>query len=842
VQLWNRTVPDLVFSSKGQHSAMQQLIRDIRYGARSLARDKAFSATVIATLAVCIAANSATFSIVNSVLLRPLPVPESDSIVLMANRYPGAGSPDSNNSAAGDYYDRLRDVSVFDEQAMFRGSGQTIEIGGTPQRVEAMRATPSLFRLLRVPPLLGRTFEDEEGEIGTESKVILSYGLWQQLYAGDRTAVGDDLRLSGRAHTIVGVMPPDFTFVNPEVRLWTPLAFTPEEKQGHHSNNWINIGRLKPGATLAQAQAQVDALNAANLEQFPQLRELLIDARFHTKVVPLQEMIVGDVESILYLLWGGAGFVLLIGALNIANLALVRLTLKRKELATRQALGASGSLVMRQFIVENLLAASAGGALGVGLGASLLQGLQMFGLEQLPRAGEIRMDGSVVLASLALAVAVGLLVGCAPLAQSFRVNLSRALLDDGRSGTSSRGTNRVRQTLVAAQIGAAFVLLLGAGLLFTSLRQLLRVDPGFRTDRVLTLSASAPSTSYEGEKERRELMRRSLAAIRAIPGVAEAGATTGIPFGSNRSDSVIFPEGYQMRPGESVISPRQLRASPGYFEAMEIALVKGRYFSDRDDESATPAIIVDDRLAELFWPGQDPIGRRMFQPERAENLLRVDENTRWLTVVGVVRSVRLDDLAGSGSPVGAYYFPLAQSPSGFFTFAVKTVGEANGAVRAVRTEMARIDPELALFDIQTMSERAELSLSSRRTAMTLAVGFGGVALFLSAVGIYGLLAYYVTQRRREIGIRVALGSTSANIVKLVLREGLLLASVGLTVGVGGAIALREVMANEVYGVSALDPLVIGGVALLLATVVATASAVPARRAGLIDPVRAINNE
>jgi predicted permease len=337
-------------------------------------------------------------------------------------------------------------------------------------------------------------------------------------------------------------------------------------------------------------------------------------------------------------------------------------------------------------------------------------------------------------------------------------------------------------------------------------------------------------------------MQRSLTAIRALPGVAEAGATTSIPFGSDRSDSVIFAEGYQMQPGESVISPRQIRITPGYFEAMGIALVKGRYFSDRDDETAPAAIIVDERLADRFWPGGDPVGRRMFQPQSAENLLRTDENTRWLTVVGVVRSVHLNDLAGSGSPVGAYYLPFAQSTNTFFTFAVKTAGDANGFASAVRAVMARVDPQLALFDIRTMTERAELSLTSQRTAMTLAIGFGGVALFLSAIGIYGLLAYYVTQRQREIGIRVALGSTTANIVKLVLREGLLLAAAGLVFGVGGAIALRKVMANEVYGVSALDPLVIGGVALLLAMVAATASAVPARRASRIDPVRAINRE
>ncbi len=822
---------------------MPQLLRDIRYGVRSLARDKVFSATVIATLAVCIAANSATFSIVNSILLRPLPVPESESILLMANRYPGAGAGDLDFSAAGDYYDRLRAVSAFEEQAMFSMGGQTVEISGVPQRIEAMSATPSLFRLLRVPPTLGRMFDDEEGEIGAERKVILSHGLWRELFGGDAAAIGRDLRMSGRPYTIVGVMPQDFTFVNPDIRLWTPLAFNPEQKQSHHSNNWYNVGRLKPGARAEQAQAQVDALNAANLEKFPQLRELLIDARFHTKVLPLQEMIVGDVEGILYLLWGGALFVLLIGALNIANLALVRLTLRRKELATRQALGARGMQAMRQFIVENVMAALAGGALGVVLGAGLLRGLQSFGLARLPRASEIRMDGEVVLVGLALAAAVGLLIGCAPLAQALRLNLSSALLDSSRGGTSGRRTNSLRRTLVAAQIGFAFVLLLGAGLLFASVRRLLDVDPGFRTDGVLTLSTSAPSASYEGAEERRELMRRSLAAIRAIPGVEEAGATTAIPFGTNRSDSVIFAEGYEMKPGESIISPRQLRVTPGYFEAMNIPLVKGRYFSERDDETATPVIIVDERLAERFWPGEDPVGRRMYQPSNTQqDPRRIDENTRWLTVAGVVRSIRQDNLAGTGSPVGAYYFPHAQSPSSSFTFAIRTSGDPTAVAGAVRAELARTDPELALFDLRTMSERAELSLASRRTTMTLAIGFGGTALFLSAIGIYGLLAYYVTQRRREIGIRVALGSTTSNVVRLVMSEGLQLAGAGLVVGVGGAIALQKVMENEVYGVNPLEPLVIVGVAVLLAAVVAAASAVPARRASRIDPVRAINYE
>jgi predicted permease len=821
---------------------MDHLFRDMRYGVRSLLRDKAFAATVVLTLAVCIAANSATFAIVNSVLLRPLPVADANRILLMANRYPGAGAGDLNESSAGDYYDRLKEVPAFQQQAMFDFYGQTIEINGTPERVEGMAATPSLFRLLDVAPARGRAFTEEEGEIGADQKVILSHGLWQQLYGGDPGVLGRDLRLNGRPHSIVGVMPRDFVFVNPDVRLWTPLAFNAEQKQGRHSNNWYNIGRLKSGATLAQAQAQVDVLNAANLERFPEWKEILKNAGFHTVVQPLQEMIVKDVRGILYLLWGGAVFVLLIGGLNIANLALVRLTLRRKELATRLALGARRGQITRQFIVENVLVTLAGGIAGIALGAGLLGALATLGLERLPRANEIQMDGLVVLVAVAMAVAVGILVGCMPLAQSSQVHLSSVLQEDGRGGTAGRATNKVRQSLVVAQIGFAFVLLVGAGLLLVSFRQLLRVDPGFNSAGVLTASTRAPESRYAGDSELRTLMNRSLDALRRIPGVTAAGATSNIPFGDGQSATVIFVEGYVMKPGESLIAPRQIAVQPGYLEAMSISLVRGRYFDARDNELSPGVVIVDERLAQRFWPEQDPVGRRMYYPQHEKEMLKTDENTRWLTVVGVVRPVMLDDLAGSGSPVGAYYVPYAQNPWRDFTFAVKTAGDPSGLARAVRAGIARIDPELALFDVRTMAERADLSMSSRRTALLLAVGFGVVALFLSAIGIYGVLAYHVTQRRREIGIRVALGSTGAGVVRLVLREGLWLAVAGLATGVAGAVALRKVVENEIYGVGALDPLVVGSVVLLLAAVVLAASVFPARRAIRVHPMRVLNQQ
>jgi len=827
--------PD-VSDREGRGGALENLIRDIKYGTRSLLRDKGFAAIVVLTLAVCIAANTATFAIVNSVLLHSLPGPNANAIVLMSNRYPKAGAGDQSVSSVADYYDRLREVTALGEQALFQPADQTIDINGTAEQIPGMAVTPSFFKLLGISPSRGRAFTAEEGEIGGEHKVILSHTLWRQLYGGDLSVIGRELRLGGILFTIVGVMPRDFVFVYPEVRFWVPLAFTPEQRSTYHSNNWHHIGRLKPGATSAQVQAQIDALNAANLDRFPQFKDILVNAGFHTKVEPLQHMLVKDVEGALYLLWGGAVFVLLIGGLNIANLALARLSVRGKEIATRRALGAGRAQLSRQLIVENVLVAAAGGIAGVLLGKALLRALATIGLDRFPRAYEVRIDGTAILVALGLAVAVGVLIGLVPLANVFKVDLSGILHDGSRTGTSSPRTRRLRQGLVGAEIGFAFVLLAGAGLLLASFRHLLAVDPGFTSNGVLTASTNAPRSRYRGGGELRTLMNRTLDSIRRLPGVTAAGVTTAIPFAGGYIDSVILAEGHIMKPGESVISPRRLTVTPGYFETMNIALVRGRYFEDRDDETAPPVVIVDERLARHFWPNRDPIGQRMYQPQSPSDATKADAKTRWIKVVGVVRSVRLEDLAGTRTSFGAYYFPYAQDPSRLYTFAIKTTAELGAVARALRAAVARIDPELALFDVRTMGERAELSMSSRRTPMMLALAFGGLALFLSAIGVYGVLTYVVTQRRREIGIRVALGCTGAGVVKLVLREGLLLVAIGLLLGFAGAAALQQVVANQIYGVRPLDPLVIGGVTVLLGIIALVASVVPARRAVRVDPV------
>lgn len=821
---------------------MDTFLLDLKYGMRSLWRDKGFALTALLTFSVCIAANTALFAIVNSVILRPLPVSDANSILITSNEYPKAGVTGTNNSSSGDYFDRLREMTVFDSQAVFRQRDQTVELNGSPQQIRGMLVTPSWFELLRVSPALGRAFTREEGEIGEDQEVILSHGLWRQLYAGDKSAIGRELRISGRPFKIVGVMPAGFNFIDPDVRLWMPLAFTAEQKTVHHSNNWYHIGRLKPGATLQQAQAQVNALNSENLERFPEIKEIVINAGFHTEVKLLQDMLTAGVKRTLYLLWGGAFLVLLIGGLNIANLALARLALRRKELATRIALGAGRAQLMRQLIVENLGLALVGGMGGIALGAVLLRTLNVIGLEHFPRAGEVHMDGTVVLVSLVFSLAAGLFVGSFPIAGISGIGISDALHEDSRTGTTGKKSRSVRQLLVAAQIGFAFALLVGAGLLLASFRLLSQVDPGFNSNGVVTASVALPRSRYPKPEVLRDFMNRALPAVRAIPGVSIAGATDAIPLGSNHDDSVILAEGYQMKPGESLISPLNISVTPGYFEALGIHMFRGRSFDERDNENAPRVVIVDERLAQHFWPDRDPVGRRMYMPSDSKDLLKIDEHTVWLTVVGVARALRYENLDGSGSPVGAYYFPNSQAPANGFTFALKTAADPGSVVRALRAEISRVDPDLAVFDVHSMSERIDLSLSSRRTSMLLANAFGGVALFLASLGIYGVLAYLVARRTREIGIRVALGSTQTGILRLVLREGFQLVAIGLVLGIIGAASLQKAVASEIYGVRPLDPLVLVSVMALLAIVALVACAVPARRAMRVDPMVALRYE
>jgi putative ABC transport system permease protein len=818
---------------------MDRLLQDIRFGLRLLWRDRGFALTTLLTLAVCIGANTTIFAVVNAVLLRPLPVPEPGQLVHIYNSYPRAGIERSTNGVP-DYYDRLRDVDVFEELALYNTRGVTIGIEGDPQRLTGMIARPSLLRMLRVQPIRGRIFSEDEGEEGHTGRVVLTYDLWQQLYAGRDSAVGEDLRIDGNPHTIVGVLPKGFYFVDPDVKLWMSVAFSADEKSddSRHSNDWSMVGRLKAGRTVVQAQQQLDALNARNMERFPHFKEILTNAGFYTVATSLQDELVRNVRGTLFLLWGGVLFVLLIGVVNITNLVLVRSSTRMKELATRHALGASLGTLTRQLTTETVLLTIVGGVLGLLVGYCGLAMLTTLGAN-MPRGTEIRMDAAVVAFTLALALAVGVLVSLVPVFNLRQANLSQAFREETRSGTSGRATRLLRRGLVASQVAFAFMLLIGAGLLLASFQRVLAIEPGFEPRGVLTARIALPSSRYAGAPELRTFADRLLEGARSVPFVRHAGLTSSIPFGDDYSDSVIIAEGYQMAPGESLISPHRIGASDGYFEAMEIDARAGRLYSASDSATAPAVVIVDERLARKFWGSANPVGRRMFQPDNIKDLTKPGPNARWYTVVGVVAEVRISGLVAREDRIGAYYFPLAQQPARNLVLTVKTAADPTTLVTAIRHQLGLIDPELPLYSVRTMQERMDSSLVDRRTPMMLALLFSAIALLLAAIGIYGVLAYQVSQRTREIGIRMALGSDRSGIFRLVLGEGIVLLAVGLALGVGGAFAIRRAIETQLYGVGGMDPIVLLSVGVVLGLVALVACIVPARRASKIEPILAL---
>ncbi len=819
---------------------MRTLLTDLRFGTRLLLKDRSFAAAALLTLAVCIGANAAIYSVVRSVLLSPLPVPESDRLVLMYNSYPKAGAV-LGSTGVPDYYDRLREMTVFNEQALYRRQGYTLSGEGSADRLQAVRGTPSFYRITGVQPVRGRIFRDDEGEEGQDQKVILGHTMWRERFGGDEKIVGRTIRLSGQPYEVVGVMPAGFKYLWDDIDLYVPAAFTAREKSddSRHSNNWTMIARLKPGATLAQAQEQLHALNARNDERFPQFRQILKDAGFTSITVKLQEHIVGDVRAILYLLWGGVLFVLLIGCVNIANLVIVRSHARSREMATRHAIGAGFGRLSRQLFTESVLLAAVGGVLGLAVGWWALRGITGLVLDQLPRGHEIRLDLMSAAAIFGLSLAVGVLIGLVPVIRLRRTNLNTTLREEGRGGTSGRGAMLVRRALATAQVAIACVLLIGAGLLLASFRAVLNLETGFDPSNVVTAAISLPRATYGTDPAVRTFTERMLASIRSIPGVEAAGTTTQMPFGSDSSDSVILAEGYTMAPGESLISPRQTWVSDGYFEALKIPLVKGRYFDRRDAADATPSIIVDERLAEKFWPGRDPLGRRMYNPTSPKDVLAVTADTRFMTVVGVVKNVQWNDPSPSRISVGAYYIPVAQDPTNGMVLVTRTTLERDAFVTQARKQIAAIDPDLPLYSAETMTDLMEQGFVGRRVPMLVAGAFGLVALLLAALGIYGVLAYGVAERRREIGIRMALGSSTRQVFGLVLGDGAKITVAGLVLGLAGGVALSGAMDRVLYGVRATDIRVLGAVALVLAVVALVATVVPARRASKVNPINAL---
>jgi predicted permease len=825
-----------------RESVTAGLMRDFRAGLNLLVKDRGFAATVIVTLAICLGANAAIFTVVYSVLLRPLPVPDADRLVGIGDVYPTITPDDILANDVPSYFDRLAAVDTLAEQAMFTFWYDTISVNGIPDEVRGMRATPSLFSLLRVPPALGRAFTDAEGELGSEHKIILSHGLWQRLYGDDPGVVGQTLRLgwTGEPYTIVGVMPRGFSFFDSgdggharapdrRVEFWLPLAFTAAQKSddGRTRYGFFHVGRLRDDATVEQVQAQINAVHAANRERFPQFR--YAELGMYTAVTPLQEALTRNVRRTLYLLWGGAVFVLLIGAINIGNLALARASARARELATRLALGASRIQVTRQLIIEGLMAAAIGGAGGLGVGVGVLQFIAATGMSNLANASSIEMDAAVFGFIGGVALVVGVLIGLVPAATAGALSINQILGEGSRLATSGRASRLFRRGLVVAQVAMSVVLLIAATLLFSSFRHLLSVDGGFTAARVATATIFPPPSRYQDPASLAALSNRLLDRVRPLPGVQSAGITSNIALSGFASPSTVSTLPPDQTAPEGPVIPSVVSITPGYFETMSTPLVRGRYFSDSDHADALRVAIVDDRLASRLWPNEDPLGKRVYRG-----------NAGPYTVVGIVREVRFEGLAPSAS-IGTAYFPHTQAPPlpRLRWIAVKTTTEPAALVRALRQALVEIDPDLPLSDVQTMEERTWRSVVPQRLAMNLASMFGMTALFLSMLGIYGVLAYVVARRTREIGIRIALGSTVRGIFDLVFKEGVTLIGVGLLLGLAGALALGQTLEGQLFGVKPTDPLVLGTVAVLTGCVALLACIAPAVRAAKVDPVEVL---
>jgi predicted permease len=800
---------------------------------RGLARDKGFTAAALLTFALCLGANVALFAVVNAVLIRPLPYPDPDRIVTVFNQYPKAGV-DRAGASIPHYLERRAGIAAFAEAGAYKEGGVTIGEAGSPDHMESLVVTPSFFRVLGVAPSIGRSFGEEEGTKGKEDVIILSDALWRQNYGSDPSVIGRKVRMDGKEQTVIGVMPADFRFGQSKARLWTPMAFGDDDKKPtqRHSNNMEMIARLRPHATIGEAQSQVDALNKRGLEGDPYAK-LVIDAGFHTTVADFHKDYVAQSRPMLLLLQAGVLFLLLIGTVNLANLLLVRATARAKEFSVRQVLGAGRLQIARLLVTETLLLSFAGGLLGLGLGWTGLRGLEGLGAEDLPHFSAYRLDGEVCLVALAASVFVGLVLALPMLWHTLQDNLALALSVESRGGTTSRSAHRLRHTLIVAQFALAFTLLVGAGLLALSFSKVLAVNPGFQPENVLSGSIPLPRSRYKDDKSQLAFTQRLGESLRSLPGVTAVGFSTGLPFNGNQDDNAISIVGQPPLPGQSLQTHYTNGVTGDFFSALGIPLRKGRLINADDSTKVQRVCVIDEDVAKRYWPGKSPIGHQLFNgaPDKLENAF---------TIVGVVGATKTSDLADTRAH-GSIYFNFLYYSTSYVSVVLRTSQLPQAAGPALRAAVLRIDPELPVVDMKTMSARLNESLVSRRSPLMLAGIFAGVALVLAAVGIYGVLAYAVAERRREIGVRMALGALPQQILAQFLSLGAKLILVGSVLGGIGGWLIGRAMVSLLFGVGAAQPLVFVGAAALLAIVAMTACLVPAVRAARVPPMEALRS-
>jgi predicted permease len=805
---------------------LDSLLQDLRYGVRMLVKNPGFTAIAVLTLALGIGANTAMFSVIDAVLIRPLPYKNPARLVMVWESETGDNAPDPPT-----FLTFQRQNHVFEYMAASRVSGFNLTGAERPERIAGADVTPNFFTLMGVNPLLGRTFSAEDANGSSGRPAVLSYALWQRMFAGNPDAIGRQLTLDGEVYTVSGIMPASFQYPD-EAEAWVLSPFAvprdvlkptedPSQQEGHHY--FETIARLKPGVTLKQAQADLDVIAK-------QIKKKDSEQALHAGIVldTLQDERVGDVRPALLVLFGAVGLVLLIACANVANLFLARGLKRQREMSLRMALGASRHRIFQQLIIEGLLLVACGGILGFGVALAGFAPLVSLMPPDMRDLVHLQIDSRILIFTILASVATGILFGLAPAFGSLARNLNDALKDGARNSSEDRRNDRLRQLLVVSEMSLALVLLVGAGLLIRSYSRLQSVQGGFDPHNVLTAQIALPQGAYPAPAQRVAFMDNLLLRLRNLPGVSSAAAVTRLPMNAGSSSRSIVAEGRARK--EEDDSADYSVVTPDFFSALHIPLLAGRVLTDSDSQTSPAVAVINESMARYYWPGQDPVGKR-FQR---------DDATSWMEVVGVVRDVHQHSLGDKPRP--AFFVPYPQDPWASVTIVVRTIATPESLISAVQQTVTSIDSNQPLYRVRTLDTIVFLSVAAKRFNMLLLETFAGIALLLAAIGIYGVISYSVAQRTSEIGIRMALGAQRSDVLRLVIGQGVKLAALGIFIGLAAAFGLTRLMASLLFGVGAYDPIAFAVAAAILLFVAIAACYIPARRAVAVDPMVALRHE
>lgn len=816
---------------------MENLLHDISFSVRMLLKHPAFSIVAVVSLAIGIGANSAIFSVVDTLLLRPLPYAESDRLVILWSRSPGL-NVDQDWFSPAQYFDVKTQNNVFDQTAVSIGGSYNLTGGGGPEHVDAARVSSSFFNLMGARALLGRTLQEEEDVPGKGLKAVLSHAFWQRRFGSDPAIIGKTLILSGNNVEIIGVLPARFSLtrqVMPTVNaieradLFLPLPFSDAARNNRNNEDFNILGRLKPGVSVKQAQSDMDLVASRMKQQFPQ--NYPPNGGLTISVVPLRKQVVGETDFVALVLFGAVAFVLLIACANVANLLLSQAAIRGKEAAIRTAVGASRMRVIRQLLTESLVLGVLGGIAGIIVAVIAIKALKSFGPANIPRLAEIGVDLRVLSFTFVVTLLTGLVFGISPALRASRVDLNEALKEGGRSGGTGGGRQLTSKLLVVVEVALALVLLLGAGLLIRSYREIGRANMGFDEENVLSMRTSLPAAKYASPEVVNSFYQQVTTKIDSLPVVQSAAITYSLPMSTTAfAWEPVTAEGYVPKTEHEITISNVRIVGPQYFETMRVPLLEGRIFTEQDSKGAPETAIVDEAFVKKFWPGQSAIGRKV---------KRFNSET-WRTVVGVISDAK--EYSSEKEPPISIYYPAYQlSPRSMFLI-VRTNGDPIEASGAVTKAIREIDPEMPVYDVDSMEHRLTDFLAPQRFSMSLLGVFAFVALVLAAIGIYGVTANSASHRTHEIGIRMALGARPFDVLGLVVRQGMLLVAIGTAIGVVAAVALARVVASLLYGVRPWDPVTLVLVAIVLAAVALFACYLPAQRAARVDPMVALRTE